>query len=103
MTKYGVGVGEDLPVDENKPEPLGNDRENPRCGQRGGYNAWQRFRERTRTECHGPRRSFRRGFSQQEAVEALDDLRSQYLHRLALGGLALIGVAAFLALLNTRR
>lgn len=106
MSKFGVGVGEDFPVDENKPEGFEEERES-RCGRRGDraarHEAWHRFRDQMRmakAELRGRRHGHHRFRAGPGGVE---DLSSHHVHKLVIGGLALIGLAALLSVLNNRR
>jgi hypothetical protein len=101
MSKLGVGVGEDFPLDEEKARQVGE--ESSCCGtewhrQRAqGREAWRRMREQMRAEWRVRRRAFRDGLHRQDDVEAMDGLRERHLHHLVIGGLALIGLAALLS------
>jgi hypothetical protein len=105
MSKIGVGVGEDFPVDEKKRpetetgpevEDLGT------CHSRNDARreAWRRFRRQMRDEWHAHRRAWRGG--ERDGVEPIDDFRERHLHHLIVGGLAVLGLAAILASLRHR-
>jgi len=100
MTKLGVGVGEEFPVDEkNRPasEPPPEDDGSHCCGH-GAHaarrEAWRRFRQQMHAEWHDRRRAFRDGLNRQDTVEIMEGLRARRVHHLVLGALALIGLAA---------
>jgi|GEM_PF-1604765 len=105
MTKYGVGVGEEFPVDD-RPEVSENDDDSRCCGQ-GAHasrkEAWRRFRHHMKAEWHARRHGFGRFRGHHDGVEPLDELRAHHIHKLVIGGLALIGIAAILSALNSRR
>lgn len=105
MTKFGVGVGEEFPVDDRPQQESGPEGEAHRCGgrHRDGHEAWHRFRDQLRAEWHERRRAFRDSRAQRDGVDALDDWRAHHVHRLLIGGLALVGVAALLSLFHSRR
>jgi len=103
MGKFGVGVGEDFPLDEEagrgKPPP--EDEEPPCCGpddwrrQRDlRREAWRRFRRQMREEWRAHRRAFHRRCHEPGTVEPMDDERGARLHHLLIGALAVIGLAA---------
>ncbi len=100
MSKIGVGVGEDFPVDENQ-EPGGEDRPFRGCGNpahRARRAAWRRLRHQMHEEWHARRRAMRDAMDP-ETVQAM---REQHLHHLVIGGLAVVGLAAVLGLLRHR-
>ncbi len=110
MTKFGVGVGEEFPVDEqNRPQQdAGPETEDEprRCGRgdhRARHEAWHQFRDQLRAEWRARRRAFRDSMGQREGVEAMDDWRVHHVHKLVIGGLALVGLAALLSLFHSRR
>ena len=102
MSKLGVGVGEEFPVDEqNRPQPEQN--EEPGCcgadwhrQRQARREAWRRFRHQMHEEFHARRRAMRDSLRQQDGVEILgpDVLRDRHLHHLVIGALAVIGLAA---------
>lgn len=108
MTKYGVGVGEDFPVDDRpqaEQEEAGPEGERFRCGGRGfrgRHDAWHQFRDQMRAEWRARRRAFRDSMNQREGVEAMDE-HHRHAHKIVIGGLALIGLAALLNLFTNRR
>lgn len=100
MSKIGVGVGEDFPVDENQaPEDEGGA---PRhCGSaayRARRQAWRQFRRQMHEEWHAKRRAMREAMG----PEARQAMREHHLHHLVIGGLAVVGLAAVLGLLHRR-
>lgn len=101
MSKIGVGVGEDFPVDENnKPEPEVEDLGTCHSRHQARRDAWRRFRHQMHEEWHAKRRAFRNG--DREAVEAIHEFREKHLHHLIMGGLAVLGLAAIIAGLSRR-
>ena len=110
MTKFGVGVGEEFPVDEqNRPQSesgADSDQDGHRCG-RGGYrarhDAWHQFRDQMRAEWRARRRAFRDSMGRHDGADVIDDLRAHHVHKFLIGGLALIGLAALLSLFQSRR
>lgn len=101
MSKIGVGVGEEFPVDEDanpQTEDLGT------CYSRNAERRaqWRRFRQQMREEWRARRRAWRDRFNRRETVEVIDDLKEKRLHHLVLGGLALVGIAAILGALRNR-
>ncbi|MDR3525988.1 MAG: hypothetical protein P4L57_01825 [Rhizomicrobium sp.] len=108
MTKFGVGVGEEFPVDEeNRSEQeAGSEGRSHRCGRgdRGaGHDAWHQFRDQMRAEWRARRRAFHDSMGRHHDGEGMDDLRAHHMHRLVIGGLALVGLAALLSLFHSRR
>jgi hypothetical protein len=101
MSKFGVGVGEEFPVDEQRKSD--QDAE-AGCGGRGTREArreaWHRFRHQMHDEWHARRRAMRDAFGERE--EAMRDFRRDHLHHLVIGGLAVIGLAALLNHLHHR-
>jgi len=104
MTKLDVGIGEEFPLDEDAPRQPENKAESVGCDEdwrnrrRQRREAWRRFRDQMHAEWHGRRRGFRDGLNRQDDAEILDALRSRHVQHLALGALALIGLAALLGL-----
>lgn len=110
MTKFGVGVGEEFPVDEqNRPQQESGtegDREGCRWGRRdhrAGHDAWHQFRDQMRAEWRARRRAFRDSMGSHDGADVIDDLRAHHVHKFLIGGLALIGLAALLSLFQSRR
>lgn len=104
MSKIGVGIGEDFPVDEQN-RPNSEDGEESCCGRgahEARHEAWRRFRHQMHAEWHARRRAMRDAFNRREAVEVLHDLRERHLHHLIIGGLAVVGLAALLSSLRHR-
>lgn len=102
MSKIGVGVGEDFPVDENN-KPEVEDLGHCHRGHHGGHDqkdAWRRFRHQMHKEWHARRRAFRDG--NHDAGEMLHHIRQHHLHHLIVGGLAVLGLAAIIAGLRHR-
>lgn len=107
MSKIGVGVGEDFPVDEkNRPEtesqPEVEDLGNCHSRDEARRAAWRRFRRQMHEEWHARRRAWREGRGERDGVEAIHDFRDKHLHHLIVGGLAVLGLAAILASLRHR-
>ncbi|GAA0566334.1 hypothetical protein [Rhizomicrobium electricum] len=103
MSKIGVGVGEDFPVDENnKPEPDVEDLGTCHHRHHGRKEAWRRFRHQMHQEWHARRRAFRDRLNEREGVEAIHEFREHHLHHLIVGGLAVLGLAALIAGLSRR-
>lgn len=123
MSKYGVGVGEDFPVDEEnrenpKPEGEAEDLGYGRhhfgkrgfrgCGQSDEWKesrhkarkAWKHLRHQMREEWHERRRAFRDHLNHRDGVEAMPGLREKQLHHLVIGGLAVVGLAALFGVLR---
>jgi hypothetical protein len=102
MSKLGVGVGEDFPLDEEKTRQAGE--ESPCCGsewhrQRAqGREAWRRMREQMRAEWRARRHAMHQRFAERDPIEpiASAEAHSRHMHHLAVGALALIGLAALL-------
>lgn len=102
MTKYGVGVGEEFPVDDRPQPESGTEGESHRCGRRGhrhGHDAWHQFRDQMRAEWRARRRAFHMG----EGDDVIEELRKPHVQKFVIGGLALIGLAALLSLFTPRR
>ena len=108
MSKIGVGVGEDFPVDEqNRPQPEdhphGEEREHC-CGEdwhrqrQARREAWRRFRHQMHEEWHTRRRAMRDRMRHQDDVEILgpETLRHRQLAHLVIAGLAILGLAALI-------
>ncbi len=107
MSKIGVGVGEDFPVDEkNRPEtetqPDVEDLGTCHGRHDARREAWRRFRHQMHEEWHARRRAWREGRGERAGVEAMRDFRAHHLHHLIVGGLAVLGLAAILASLHHR-
>ncbi|MDE2164692.1 MAG: hypothetical protein KGJ53_16145 [Alphaproteobacteria bacterium] len=116
MSKFGVGVGEDFPVDEKAQQEdtlHGDDASSdPGCCGRGfhrhhgdshadHHEAWRRFRHQMRAEWRARKRTmreqFRRGaWEASDAHPAGDDRHGPRPHHFVIGALALIGLAALL-------
>ena len=103
MSKLGVGVGEEFPVDEqNRPQPEQSRPEDEAgcCGadwhrrREMRREAWRRFRHQMHAEWHAQRRAMRDSLRRQDGVEPLDVLHDRHLHHLVIGALAVIGLAA---------
>ena len=108
MTKFGVGVGEEFPVDEQDrvESGAGSDHDGHRCGRgdyRARHDAWHQFRDQMRAEWRNRRRAFRDSMGRQDGADVIDDLRAHHVHKFLIGGLALIGLAALLSLFQSRR
>ena len=110
MSKLGVGVGEEFPVDEDvtrEEAAPGDDAGSvrwgrgcrfggPRTEQREALRAW---RDQMRAEWRARRRAMREHFRNRYYVEGEDGvLEGHYLrpHHLVVGALAVIGLAALL-------
>ena len=103
MSKIGVGVGEDFPVDENdKEEPAVEDLGTCHQRHRARREAWRRFKQQMHQEWHPRRRAFRDAVNENDDVEAIHVLRDKQLHHLIIGGLAVLGLAAIIAGLRQR-
>jgi hypothetical protein len=97
MSKFGVGVGEDFPVDENG-KPEAEDLGHCHRGHQDQKEAWRRFRHQMHEEWHARRRAFRN----RDAGEMLHHMRQHHLHHLIVGGLAVLGLAAIISGLRHR-
>jgi tRNA A37 N6-isopentenylltransferase MiaA len=103
MSKIGVGVGEDFPVDENdKSGPEVEDLGNCHSRHRARRQAWHQFRRQMREEWHARRQAMRDALNDREAVEAIHDFRTRHLHHVLIGGLAVVGLAALFGALRSR-
>ena len=107
MSKIGVGVGEDFPVDEkNRPEtetqPEVEDLGTCHSRNQARRAAWRQFRHQMHEEWHARRRAWRNGLGERDGVEAIHDLRDKHLHHLIIGGLAVVGIAALFGVLRHR-
>jgi hypothetical protein len=99
MSKIGVSVGEDFPVDEE----THNEEDGPCCGHGDARReAWRKFRHHMHAEWHARRAAMRDAFTKRDDVEAIHDLHARHLHHFIIGGLALAGLAALLAHLHHR-
>jgi MYXO-CTERM domain-containing protein len=116
MSKLGVGVGEDFPVDEKAQHEDSSHAEDvppdPGCcgphfrSRFGGshadqHAAWRRFRHQMRAEWRARKRAMREQFRHGEweasdARPADDDRHGPRPHHILMGALALIGLAALL-------
>ena len=115
MSKLGVGVGEEFPVDEEKKReeaaPLGEGASSdpwcsgPGFGPRFGgpfddhHEAWCRWRNQMRAEWQARRRAMREHFRSE--LHGEEDTEAPHRHHprpyhLVIGALALIGLAALL-------
>jgi hypothetical protein len=103
MSKLGVGVGEDFPVDENNtPEGTSDEEHAGGCCGAGARmhpwqrrEAWRRFRDQMRSEFLARRQAMHEHMhSGENTAEAV--WRKPYLPHLVIGALALIGLAALL-------
>jgi len=99
MSKFGVGVGEEFPVDEqNRPNDTPNetDADSAFCGRGSREDrreAWRQFRR----EMHGRwHRHGGRG-DHGDPEDLIEHLRSHHLHHLVIGALAVIGLAALIS------
>jgi len=102
MSKIGVGVGEDFPVDDRpqredpaQAECCGEDWHREREVRR---QAWRRFRHQMHAEWRARRRAFRDHLHQTDDVEILGpaELRARHLGHLVIAGLAILGLAALI-------
>ncbi|MDE2112264.1 MAG: hypothetical protein KGJ79_14055 [Alphaproteobacteria bacterium] len=110
MSKFGVGVGEDFPVDEKaqrEDSPVGEGASADPCscgpsfrarygGSHDDHNeAWRRFRNQMRAEWHARKRAMHEQFKRGEwqAPDA-GDRHGPRPHHFVIGALALIGLAA---------
>ena len=106
MTKFGVGVGEEFPVDDRPQSESGSQEETHRCGRRGHrerHDAWHQFRDQMRSEWRARRRAFRESMGRAEGPDFVEALRRPHVQKVVIGGLALIGLAALLSLITPRR
>ena len=94
MTKFGVGVGEDFPVDDSTPEAAQED--GGCCRDR--HEAFRQWREqkrqwrRMRHEWHARRAAMREQFRREFFGDT--ERQHRHFHHAVLGALALIGLAA---------
>ena len=107
MSKIGVGVGEDFPVDEKnrsetETQPEVEDLGTCHSRNQARHDAWRQFRHQMHEEWHAKRRAFRDRLNEREGVEAIHDFREKHLHHLIVGGLAILGLAAILTGLRRR-
>ena len=103
MSKIGVGVGEEFPVDEHaKDGPEVEDLGTCHSRNHDRHQAWRKFRRQMHDEWHARRRAFRDALGEREAVEAVEDVRTKHIVHLVVGGLAVVGIAAILGLLGRR-
>ena len=105
MSKIGVGVGEDFPVNEeprDHTEPEVEDLGDCRGGRQARREAWRRFRHQMHAEWHARRRAWRDHLHDRDPVEAMAEFRGRHLHHLIVGGLAVVGLAALLGALHHR-
>lgn len=104
MSKFGVGVGEDFPVDENDKTqgPEVEDLGNCQGRHRARHKAWHQFRRQMHEEWHARRRAMRDAWNERDPVEAVHDIRTKHLHHILIGGLAMVGLAAILGAMRHR-
>ena len=108
MGKFGVGVGEDFPVDEGAAAKEGGTDEKD-CGEPGDQReAWRQWREQKRqwrhqmyaewrAHKHAMHECLRRRFRGEQVVDGLvedDEWRLSRGHHLVIAALALIGLTA---------
>lgn len=102
MSKFGVGVGEEFPLDE-KPRAEG---EGERCCGHGAHDArheaWRRFKHQMRAEWWARKRAMHDAYHHRDGVEAMHDPHDHRIHHLIIGGLAMFGLAALLGALRHR-
>ena len=99
MSKFGVGVGEDFPVDDTAPNPEQDDRAQEHfaawCEQK---RQWRKMRHEWRAKRAAMREQFRarHGHHHHDADDGVvaDDRHKRHVHHVVLGALALIGLAA---------
>jgi hypothetical protein len=102
MSKLGVGVGEDFPLDGEQARPGAEDFH--RCEEEWekrrdqAFRSWRRMRSQMSADWRARRREMHRHFTEQEPVEPMDGARMPQLHHLVIGGLALLGLAALFGL-----
>jgi hypothetical protein len=116
MSKLGVGVGEEFPVDEEKKRddaaaPLGEGASSdpwccdPGFGPRFGgphddhHEAWRRWRNQMRAEWQAHRHAMHQHFHNRQPAEGEGEAPHRYHPRpyhLVVGALAVIGLAALL-------
>ena len=103
MSKIGVGVGEDFPVDENdKTAPEAEDLGTCHSRHHARRGAWRKFRRQMHEEWHARRQAMRDAWNEREAVEAIHDFRTKHLHHVLIGGLAVVGLAALFGAFRSR-
>lgn len=102
MSKFGVGVGEDFPVDEKKSEeaaaPPGEAAASEaRCcgGSRSEqHEAWRNWRHQKRDEWRARKRAMREQFRREFAGEGHREHAKHVAGSLAVAALAIVGLAA---------
>ena len=102
MSKFGVGIGEEFPLDEETRPPPGA--EETCCGSSKEWQnrralrreAWRRLRDQIHAEWHARARAMAEQYRQRDPVEPMDGSaeRSTHVHHLVIGALALVGLAA---------
>lgn len=100
MSKFGVGVGEEFPVDEeNRPAP-GETAQDGCCDEDWHRRrdmrreAWHRFRQQMRAEWRARRHAMHDELHRRDPIEPMDGFRNPHLHHFVIGALAVIGLAA---------
>jgi len=101
MGKLDVGVGEEFPLDEQAKREGVPD--GPTCcnyGPNGGPHqeqreAWRRWRHHMRAEWHDRKRAIREQFRREFAEDA-EHHRHHMIGKIAVAGLALVGLAALI-------
>jgi hypothetical protein len=107
MSKFGVGVGEEFPLDE-KPRATQQDQQDEGAGccghgdHQARREAWRRFRQQMRAEWWARRRAMHDAFHHREGAEAIHHPHERRIHHLIIGGLAMFGLAALLGALRHR-
>jgi hypothetical protein len=98
MSKLGVGVGEDFPVDDTAPNPEQSD-----CAQehfeawREQRRQWRKMRHEWRAKRAAMREQFRARYGHRHGPDdgvCADERHQRHVHHVVLGALALIGLAA---------
>lgn len=112
MTKYGVGVGEDFPLDEDNRRPGEEGAEHEPGGphpyhgedwhrrRRQAREALRQMRAQMRAEWRARCREMHDRFRQSEPVEPADGVRADKLMHLAQVGIAALAVIGLAALLG---
>jgi len=104
MSKIGVGVGEDFPMDD-RPQPEDHSEDRVGCCGEDWHRqrelrreAWRRFRHQMHAEWHARRRAMRDHLRHRDDVEILgpETLRHRQLGHLVIAGLAILGLAALI-------
>lgn len=101
MSKIGVGVGEEFPVDENPRNDNASGSEDECRGHGRGRGKWHRFHH-MHQQWHARRDAMRGRFHRRFGADAMHGFNERHMHHLIIGGLAMIGLAALLGALRHR-